>query len=814
MKNNKIVLSGKADRREIHYKRFINSVIMRTIGCFTASILLGLFLGGANMESLATLIESIKSDSVNFDKMAGCLLIGLFASLVAIAYAYENYLKMKNSRVDEEYGSSKLMTAKDMPNFNLQFFWNPNIVKKYEPHVKTHFDNDNLKVVCKNTPKKKITYNECFLNSQIMGQNVYLSMNTKFINRNLNTITIGGSGQGKSFSELFPNALSANSNYIFTDPSGEIYQKIGRFLESQGYELKVFNVDEFNLSMAYNPLMYIQSESDYNIVVDALVENIDTGKKNSGGNDFFDKAAKSLDCALIALLRELYPTERENITEERIREIRDEEDDNGNYPNKEKTDDEIIDIAIERNKGMQTLSNVMNLLRFAKQEVDEQGQAFSTLDEMFKRLEEYNPNSYAAKMWKNFQVGGPKVCNEVIISSAAVFGRYFDNTDIKWLTRKDELNLRDLASEKKCALFLVIPQATASYNFLCSMIYSQLFDITTKSGKQYRDKVGGGDPRLPRHLSFWLDEFANIGKIPHFNELLSVVRKYNVSINIIVQGLAQLKGLYPQNEWEIVMANLDTMIYLGGMEPSTVKWLSEKMGKETIKTHSYNINSKSAGESYQNLGRNLLTPDEIEQMSRSGELVFISGCKPIQTRKYNLKEHPNYKYSGEADEANNLNMNERFSDNKVDAKILDFFTLTDIDVEDFNFDTLKKPEIGLTKRQKQMQKRMQKQQQTQDQDRDQEQPQNNEGVQGENTYSLLGGPDYESGALTDEEKEKRMQELAMASERQNQNIETVVKRYGLTNFELYATGSNYEYESASNCTVEEFEGLEAFPEVI
>lgn len=812
MKKNKVVLSGKPDRKEIHYKRFINSVIMRTIGCFAASILLGFFLGGANMENTFTLIESIRSGTVNFDRIKGCLVVGLIASIIASTYAYENYLKMKNTRVGEEHGSSKLMAAKDLPNFNLQFLWDPNIVKKHESHIKTHYDNDNIKVVCNKTPKKEDTYKECFLNSQIMGQNIYLSMNTKFINRNLNSITIGGSGQGKSFSELFPNALSANSNYIFTDPSGEIYQKIGKFLESQGYELKVFNVDEFNLSMAYNPLMYIQSESDYNIVVDALVENINTEKKNNSGNDFFDKAAKSLDCALIALLRELYPAERENITEERVREIRDEKDDYGNYPYKEKTDDEIIDIAIERNKGMQTLSNVMNLLHFAKQEVDEQGQTFSTLDNLFKKLEEQNPHSYAAKMWRDFQVGDPKVCNEVIISSAADFGRYFNNPDIQWLTRKDELNLRDLASEKKCALFLVIPQSTASYNFLCAMIYSQLFDITEKAGKRYRDLIGGGDPKLPRHLSFWLDEFANIGKIPRFKELLAVVRKYNISINIIVQGLAQLKGLYPQSEWEVIMACLDTMIYLGGMEPSTVRWLSEKLGKETIKSISQNVNSKSTGESYQNTGRNLLTPDEIEQMPRSSELIFISGCKPILTRKYNLTEHPNYKYSGEADEANNLNMNERFSDNKVDAKVLDFFTLTDIDVEDFNFDTLKKPEFGLTKRQKQMQKRMQKQQQAQDQDQDQSQ--NSEGIQDENTYSLLEGPDYESGALTDEEKEKRVQELAMATERQNQSIATVVKRYGLTNFELYATGSNYEYESASNYTVEEFEGLETFSEAI
>lgn len=625
--------------REKMLAGFVKWSVVKAVVCVAAGVVAGFLMGGGDTVGIETPWEfAVAVLRCDKSKMPAGMFVAFAGWLIWMAYGYMEYERKKNSRIGEEYGGSKLLTKREMPRFNQLFFYDPKICGG-----KTYYDKGELKRVCRRRHHTKEDFLKCFEKAQILGQDVYLSMNSKFVNRNLNTITIGGSGQGKSYSELFPNGLNANANYVFTDPSGEILQKIGRFLKMQGYKIRVFNVDDFAQSMKYNPIAYVKSEKDYNVLVDALVDNINMGQKTHG-NEFFEKGAKSLECALIALLKELYPHEPEK----------------------------------------QTFSNVMQLLRMARQEEDEDSRARSTLDGIFEFLKEENPSSYACKMWENFRVGGEKVCNEIIISSAADLGRYFDNQDIAWLTSTDELCLEELAGEEKVALFLIIPQATKSYNFLVSMIYSQLFDIVTKAGKAWRDEHGLDDPRLPRHLSLWLDEFSNCGKIPNFLELLSVVRKYNISINIIVQGMAQLKGMYPKEEWEVILANLDTMIYLGGMEPSTVKWLSEKLGKETIRTFSYN-RGKGRGESYQSTGRSLMTADEIEQMSRSKELIFISGCKPIQTGKYDLKKHPNYKYCGEADSANNLRLGEVLEGEalRVDREMLDKQTVTEKEIREF-----------------------------------------------------------------------------------------------------------------------------------
>ena len=669
-------LTGKLDRREKYKKDFVTKIIVTSIGGMAGGLLVGYVLGGGQTEEMTiitfvnTLTNPAYRDAVKLGLGCG-FLFAVFGDL----FAYQNYEKFKNRRPDEEYGSAKFLTPAELPWFNQQFFFDPQICQKYDKNSKkktyTYYDRDNLKKVCKQLKHSKKAWDDCFMHSQILGQDVYISMNCKYINRNLNSITIGGSGQGKSYSELLPNALNANCNYIFTDPSGEIYAKVGKFLEMMGYELKIFNVDEFFLSMKYNPMAYVETEKDYNILVDALNKNIQPDKKAGGTNEFFDDAKDSLVCALIALLKELYPVLPipEDATDEERRSLEEQN---------------------RKNRLKQTLSNVMELLRMAEQEADENGNATSTLDEMFDKLRQVNKRSYAAKMWENFKVGGPKVCNEVIISAAAVFGRFFDTDDIAWLTMEDELHLEDLASEKKCALFLVIPQETKTYNFMCSMIYSQLFQISLKAGKKWRDEHNGGkgDPAVPRHISYWLDEFANCGKIPNFMEIISVARKYNISINIIIQGMAQLKAMYPREEWEIIFANLDEMVYLGGMEPSTVKWLSEKLGKETIMAMSKGYQAKTSSMNAQNMAHSLLSPDEIEQMSRSNEIVFISGTKPIQTRKFDLSKHPNFKYCGEADPENNLNVREKFAGNEIDYDLLDESLVSEEEIINYDFSKL------------------------------------------------------------------------------------------------------------------------------
>lgn len=596
---------------------------------------------------LKYLLSNLKK--IQWDRFFTFYVLVIIASLILVLLSLNTYYREKGSKRGKEHGSSKFMTPKDMPKFRRDFFYNPDLIrhcKGFEKTAKnTFYDTLGLKRVIRNTNKLEWEYRKnplkplkgeferkkhinspsyrCFINSQILGQDVYISMNCKYINRNLNTITIGGSGQGKSFSELFPNILNANANYVITDPSGEILTKCGKFLRSQGYALKVFNVKDFMYSMRYNPLRYVEDEKDINVLVDAINKNI-AGNDivQASVNKFFDDAQKALTAALISAMLEIYPN----------------------------------------NKEKHTFYNMMEFFRLAYQATDPiTGLQKSDLDKVFNNLKIKDPRSYAVKMYENFKVAGPKLCGEVIISGTAVFGRYFDSNDIAKLIEEDDLDLYDFVTgvdedgmPLKCALFLIIPQDNSSYNFMVSMIYSQLFSIATKGGEKWRLMHNTENPALPRHLSFWLDEFANIGKIPSFNEILSVVRKYNISINIIIQALSQLKAGY-KDSWGTIIGNCDTTVYLGGQEPSSIKTVMEKLGKETIKTHSISQSKKGGTTmSSQVTGSNLLTESEIEQLERAYELLFITGLKPFKVRKYNLTQHPNYTFFGEADPDNNL----------------------------------------------------------------------------------------------------------------------------------------------------------------
>lgn len=594
-------------------------------------------------------------------------LIGSFALFI---YCFKQYIIAINSRKDEEYGSSKFMEEKDMPEFRKNFFFDPKVVSQCKgyKHVgeKTKWNKEELKKTIKNTRplERELKKNpikpfdegnreekaenspgyQCLLNSQILAQDIYLSMNCKYINRNLNSIIVGGSGQGKSFSGLLPNALNANANYVFSDPSGEIIKKVGKYLESQGYEIKLFNVENMRQSQRFNPFMYLEAEMDYNILVDAINRNIKDDRAKAGGsNEFFDDAKDSFLVAVIALIKEIYPD----------------------------------------NPERWTFFNMMELIRMAEQKVNSDGvSASSELDELFEKIGTANRRSYAYKMWRNFKVSGPKVCNEVLSSASSVYGKYFDNDEISNITMTDELNLRDIASNKKYALFISIPQNTGTYKWMASMVYSQLFMIIDKEGKRWSRENNLPDPRLPRHVSLWLDEFANTGKIPDFLTMLAVVRKYNVSINIIVQTLNQLKGMY-KDSWENIIGNCDSCIYLGGQAPGDLKIIAEKLGKETIKSHSYN-EGKQSSQGYQNMGRDLMTTSEIQQMARAKELVFITGCKPFRARKYDLTQHPNYKYSGEYSPDNNYNL--ELFDNDLDIDLIEDNTIRPEDLVNMEFE--------------------------------------------------------------------------------------------------------------------------------
>ncbi len=753
------------DYKEKKRRELLAQEICILIGGIFGGLYVALKRAGCVMEPLIwnIALRPTFPEGFNGETFKGTILIVFISVMTLAAYLYATYNYNLNTMRGKEHGDSSFATKSDMPRFNQLFFYSPKYCEEAGEKVKTYYDHDQLKKICKGTKHNKKATEHCFKNSQILAQDLYLSTDVKFINRNLNTVTIGGSGQGKSYSELFPNALNANGNYIFTDPSGEIYQKIGKYLRDvEGYELKIFNIDDMLLSMKYNPIAYVKTEADINILVDALIANIDAQKiKASSGNDFFEKGAKSLTGALVSLLKELYPEEAEK----------------------------------------QTFSNIISLLFMARQEADKSGQVSSTLSKLFEELGKANPRSYAYKMWQSFEVGGPKVCNEIIISACADLSRYFSDDGIAYLTSKDELNLYDLASEKKCALFLVIPQHTNTYNFLSAMVYSQLFEIVTKEGKRYGAEHHLDNPALPRHLYFWLDEFANIGKMPNFVQLLSVVRKYNISINIIIQALSQLKTMYKE-EWETIIGNLDTMIYLGGQEPSTIKMLSEKLGKETIKSFSYSNSRQSKGgshsESQQVMAHSVATPDQIEKMPRACEMVFITGFKPFYARKYNLTKHPAYKYTGEADTANNLNVYEQFRDNEVDYGYLEAHSITKDELVNYDFSTLKINKKGLTNKYKEIKAKEEAAKKAAEEAKAEKDANKTEGektVEGiMNMADKKGYKKRSSSILDEQEKIRKQREIERSKENLNQDAMDIIKRFDLTNMDVYENFTpDYEF---------------------
>lgn len=479
-------------------------------------------------------------------------------------------------------------------------------------HADVRWVESEMKYVCKYPPVSNKIKRECALNSQILSADVMMSLNTRFIQRNLNVFFFGGSGQGKSRNEIKPNLLNANASYVTTDPSGDILMDTGYFLKhKKGYKIKVFNLSDMTKSMRYNPFAYVKSDKDIPILVKALTENIEGPKKGSGGeNAFWDSAKIALISGLCGILYEAYPLEQRNFT------------------------------------------NVMNLLRMGQLD-ESQPNKENDLDILFKDWEKEHPRSYAVKQYKTFKLaGGGKTAQNILITVAVLLGTYFDLDEFANLTYKDELNLEEIG-EERCALYIITPQGNTTFNFMAATLYTQLFEVLYKQGEERMAREGLTNPTLKEHVSFYIDEMANIGHIPSYPIKLSTMRKYNMSSCPVFQSLAQLKELY-EKEWEGIIGNCDAMVFLGGQEASTVKMLSEKLGKATIKSHNYSRNysrGKMGGggssESHQNMGRELLTAAEVEQMPRNKELVFITGQKPFLTKKYPYEKHPNYRYTGE-----------------------------------------------------------------------------------------------------------------------------------------------------------------------
>ena len=427
--------------------------------------------------------------------------------------------------------------------------------------------------------------------NKLLTQNMRIGLDGKKHRRNLNVLICGGSGAGKTRFYAKPNVMQCNTSMVILDPKGEIVRDTGKLLEKKGYEVRILDLINMERSHCYNPFVYLNNDNDVQRLVTNLFKS--TTPKGSQTNDpFWDTAASMLLLALIFYLKYEAPPEEQN------------------FP------------------------MVMEMLRAG--EVHEDDDTYmSTLDELFDRLKRGNPNHIAIKYYKDYHSGSAKTLKSIQITLAARLEK-FNLESLASLTATDELNLTTLG-EKKVALFALIPDNDSSFNFLVSILYTQLFQQLFFIADH---KYGGS---LPIHVHFIMDEFANVSLPDDFDKILSVMRSRSVSVSIILQNLAQLKALF-EKQWESIIGNCDEFLYLGGNEQSTHKYVSELLGKETIDTNTYGRSDGMRGNfstNYQISGRELMTPDEVRLLDNRYALLFIRGERPIQDLKFDILKHPN-----------------------------------------------------------------------------------------------------------------------------------------------------------------------------
>ena len=439
--------------------------------------------------------------------------------------------------------------------------------------------------------------------NKILTQNVRMGFDGKKHRRSLNTVVVGGSGAGKTRFYAKPNlcqaanAASHGTSYVVLDPKGEIVRDIGGLLESKGYEVRVLDLINMHRSHCYNPFVYLRNDND----VQRLVTNLfkaTTPKGSQSQDPFWDTAASMLLLALVFYLKYEAPPDEQN------------------FP------------------------MVMELLRAGEVREDDDSYV-SPLDELFDRLEMINPEHIALKYYRDYHSGSAKTLKSIQITLAARLEK-FNLESLAGLTATDELDLPSLG-EKKVALFALIPDNDTSFNFLVSILYTQLFQQLFYLADH---KYGGS---LPVHCHFIMDEFANVSLPDDFDKILSVMRSRGVSVSIILQNLAQLKALF-EKQWESIVGNCDEFLYLGGNEQSTHKYVSELLGKETIDTNTYGKSSGRSGNystNYQISGRELMTPDEVRMLDNRYALLFIRGERPVMDFKYDIMKHPNVKLTAD-----------------------------------------------------------------------------------------------------------------------------------------------------------------------
>ena len=445
--------------------------------------------------------------------------------------------------------------------------------------------------------------------------------------RNKNVLIVGGSGSGKTRFWIKPNLLQMHSSYVLTDPKGTTVLEVGNAFLKKGYRIKIFNTINFKKSMHYNPFVYIHSEKDILKLVTTLMTN--TRGEGKGGDPFWDKAEKLLLTSLIAYIHYEAPAEEQNFA---------------------------------------TLLEFLNIM-----EVREDDEEFQNpVDLMFENLAKQKPDHFAVRQYRLYKLAAGKTAKSILISCGARLAP-FDIAELREITTYDELEL-DTLGDRKTALFLIMSDTDSTFNFLISMVYTQLFNLLCEKA----DDVYGG--RLPVHVRCLIDECANIGQIPNLEKLVATIRSREISACLVLQAQSQLKALYKDNA-DTIIGNMDSQIFLGGSENTTLKELAATLGKETIdiyNTSDTRGNSPSFGTSYQKTGHELMSRDELAVMDGDKCILQLRGVRPFLSNKYDLTQHPNYKLTGDYDKKNLFDI-EKFLDRRLKLKPSDVYNVVDAD---------------------------------------------------------------------------------------------------------------------------------------
>ena len=481
-----------------------------------------------------------------------------------------------------------------------------------------------------------------FENNVLLTQTERLTMNSRpkqpKYARNKNILVIGGSGSGKTRFFVKPNLMQMHSSYVVTDPKGTVLIECGKLLQQKGgYKIKVLNTINFKKSMKYNPFAYLRSEKDILKLVNTIIANT-KGDGEKSGEDFWVKAEKLYYTALIGYIWYEAPDEEKNFT---------------------------------------TLLEMINASEAREDDEDFQ----NPVDLMFERLEEKDPEHFAVKQYKKYKLAAGKTAKSILISCGARLAP-FDIRELRDLMETDEMEL-DTIGDRKTALFVIISDTDDTFNFVVSILYTQLFNLLCDKAD---DEYGG---RLPVHVRCLLDEFANIGQIPKFEKLIATIRSREISASIILQSQSQLKAIYKDNA-DTIVGNCDTTLFLGGKEKTTLKEISEILGKETI--DSFNTSETrgrelSHGLNYQKLGKELMTQDEIAVMDGGKCILQLRGVRPFFSDKFDITKHPNYKYLSDADKKNTFDMEKHLRRRPAIVKPDEVFDYYEIDAASLDEDT-------------------------------------------------------------------------------------------------------------------------------